>query len=156
MRVLRLGSLSAALACIGGGALFTPTPARAALGGPYASIAADSAQLRASIKVTAQSGYEVHALTLPSGTVVREYVTGNGTVFAIAWNGPSQPNLSTLLGTYFADFQNAAKTGHSGRNRLDLARSDLVVQAGGHMRAFFGRAYLVAAVPNGVATDELR
>ena len=113
-------------------------------------------QLRASIKVTAQAGYTVHALTLPSGTVVREYVAANGLVFAVAWNGPSQPNFNTVLGSYFADLKNAASTAHGGRNRLDLERGDLVIQSGGHMRAFFGRAYLVGAVPGGVSPDALR
>jgi hypothetical protein len=148
--------LAAGLAATVAAALFAPAPAHAALGAPFESIAAESAQMRASLKVTAQSGYTVHALTLPSGTVVREFVAANGVVFAIAWNGPAQPNLNALLGSYFADFQSAAKAGRAGRNRLDLERRDLVMQSGGHMRAFFGRAYLVGAVPGGVSTDELR
>jgi hypothetical protein len=32
----------------------------------------------------------------------------------------------------------------------------LVVQSGGQMRAFFGRAYLPAQVPQGVALDDIR
>jgi hypothetical protein len=147
----------AALPALAAAALLLGSPAaHAALGGPYASIAADGTQLRAAIKVTPQAGYEVHALTLPSGTIVREYVSTSGVVFAVAWNGPSQPNLSAILGTYFTDFQSAAKASRGGRNRLDLERPDLVMQSGGHMRAFFGRAYLVAAVPSGLSTDELR
>jgi hypothetical protein len=145
-----------ALAASAVAALFASTAAYAALGAPYASIAADQTQMRASIKISTQAGYSVHALTLPSGTIVREYVAGNGVVFAVAWIGPSQPNLSALLGGYFTDFQNAAKSGRSGRNRLDVERSDLVIQSGGHMRAFFGRAYLVNAVPAGVSTNALR
>lgn len=136
--------------------LLLPAPAHAALGAPFASIAADQARMRASIKMSSQAAYNVHALTLPSGTIVREYVGANGVVFAVAWNGPSQPALSTVLGTYFADFQNAARAGRSGRNRLDLERSDLVIQSGGHMRAFYGRAYLANAVPDGVSPDALR
>jgi hypothetical protein len=133
-----------------------PKPSLAALGSPYASIEADQTALRASLKVTPHSSFEVHELTLPSGTLVREYVTTSGIVFAVAWNGSSKPNLSQLLGPYFADLSTAAQTSRGGHNRLYLSRSDLVIQAGGHMRAFFGRAYLVAAVPAGVATDELR
>jgi hypothetical protein len=149
-------TLAAALAASAASALFASAAAHAALGAPYASVAADQVQLRASIKVTAQAGYTVHALTLPSGTIVREYVAANGVVFAVAWNGPSQPNFNTVLGSYFADLKSAASTGHGGRNRLDLERADLVIQSGGHMRAFFGRAYLVGAVPGGVSPDALR
>jgi len=148
--------IAAALAASIAATLLLPAPAQAALGAPFAAIAAEQTRMRASIKVSSEAGYSVHALTLPSGTIVREYVGTNGVVFAIAWNGPSQPDLSAVLGTYFADFQNAAKTGRGGRNRLDLERSDLVIQSGGHMRAFFGRAYLVNAVPGGVSPDALR
>lgn len=136
-------------------ALF-PASAEAALGAPYASIDTDQTVLRASLKVTPHGNYQVHELTLPSGTLVREYVTTSGVVFAVAWNGPSKPNLSQLLGPYFADLSAAAQTSRVGHNHLDLTRSDLVIQAGGHMRAFSGRAYLVAAVPAGVSSDELR
>jgi hypothetical protein len=144
---LSLGLVAAAL---------VPGTSNAALGAPYTSIEADQTEMRASLKKTPHAGYEVHELTLPSGTLVREYVTTSGNVFAVAWNGPSKPNLSQLLGPYFADLNAAARTGRGGHNHLDLSRSDLVIQAGGHMRAFSGRAYLVAAVPAGVSSDELR
>lgn len=143
--------------CVGLAAtVLLPGSAEAALGAPYASIQADQTESRASLKVTAHANYEVHELTLPSGTLVREYVTPSGVVFAVAWNGPSKPNLSQLLGPYFADLNAAAQNNRGGHNHLDLTRSDLVIQAGGHMRALFGRAYLVAAVPAGVSSDALR
>jgi hypothetical protein len=147
-----------AIALAAAAALLRVTPADAALGAPHASIAGDQATLAASIKATAHGAYTVHELTLPSGTLVREYDTAAGTVFAVAWNGPAKPNLSQLLGNYFADFVAAAKSspGPGGRNHLNLSRSDLVIQAGGHMRAYFGRAYLVGAIPAGVSRDELR
>jgi hypothetical protein len=148
--------LAAAVTFAAATALLRVTPAEAALGAPYASIASDQSTLSASIKATPHGDYTVHELTLPSGTLVREYSAANGTVFAVAWNGPAKPNLSQLLGNYFADFVTTAKNTPGGRNHLNLSRSDLVIQAGGHMRAFFGRAYLVGAIPAGVSSDELR
>jgi len=143
--------------CVGlATAVLLPESAKAALGAPYASIQADQTELHAAVKVTPHTNYEMHELTLPSGTLVREYVTTSGVVFAVAWNGPSKPNLSQLLGPYFADLNAAAKNGRGGHTHLDLSRSDLVIQAGGRMRAFFGRAYLVAAIPAGVSSDDLR
>jgi hypothetical protein len=136
--------------------LLRTAPALAALGAPYASLASDQTTPTTSIKAIPHEGYTVHEMTLPSGTLVREYSAANGTVFAVAWNGPSKPNLSQLLGSYFADFVTAANSSPGARNHLSLSRSDLVIQAGGHMRAFFGRAYLVAAIPAGVSSDELR
>jgi len=137
-------------------AILPVTAVHAALGAPYTSVASDQTKLGASLKATAHDAYTVHELTLPSGTLVREYTAANGTVFAVAWNGPAKPDLSRLLGSYFADFVATAESTPGGRNHLSLSRSDLVIQAGGHMRAFFGRAYLVAAVPAGVSSDELR
>ena len=136
--------------------LLQVAPAHAALGAPYTSIAGDQTTLGASIKATPHGGYTVHELTLPSGTLVREYSAPNGTVFAVAWNGPAKPDLSQLLGNYFGDFVAAAQTTPGARSHLNLSRSDLVIQAGGRMRAFFGRAYLVGSIPSGVSVDELR
>jgi hypothetical protein len=136
---------------IGGGA-----PARAALGGDYASIAADQAYLQASLKVTARPLYEVHEMRLTTGTSVREYVAPGGTVFAIGWNGPAMPDLRQTLGANFADYVSAAQANRSGHHHLAVQRGDLVVQTTGHMRAFIGRAYLSSAVPAGVSIDELR
>jgi hypothetical protein len=153
---LAAGKLSLVLCAGLATTVLLPVSAQAALGAPYASIQADQTELHASLKVTPRATYEVHELTLPSGTLVREYVTTSGVVFAVAWNGPSKPNLSQLLGPYFADLNAAAQTSRGGHNHLDLTRSDLVIQAGGHMRAFSGRAYLVAAIPAGVSGDELR
>lgn len=41
---------------------------------------------------------------------------------------------------------------HAGR----VAQSDFVVEAGGRMRAYVGRAWLPGAVPPGVSIDDLR
>jgi hypothetical protein len=137
-------------------ALLCAPPVHAALGKPYASVAADQVKMKASVEVTPTAAYEVHALTLPTGTVVREYVSATGTVFAVAWSGPFKPNLRQALGDYFADYVSAAQTKFGGHNHLFVSTPTLVIQSNGHMRAFSGRAYLVQAIPAGVSTDELR
>jgi hypothetical protein len=149
-------AVTACAALIGGGALLVPAMSQAALGAPFASIATDQARLRASIQVSARPSYEVHELTLPSGTAVREFVSSTGTVFAIAWNGPSLPDLRQLLGAYFADYTGAAQSPHGGRHHLNLSRSDLSIQSSGHMGAFTGRAVLLQALPAGISSNELR
>jgi hypothetical protein len=50
----------------------------------------------------------------------------------------------------------AAKAPHSGHHHVQIRESNLVVQAGGHMRAFSGLAYLPQAVPDGVNVGDLR
>jgi hypothetical protein len=64
--------------------------------------------------------------------------------------------LRQTLGQYFDNFVTAAQAKHADHHHLQIQRSDLVVQAGGHMRAFSGRAYLPQAVPAGVSIGDLR
>jgi hypothetical protein len=137
-------------------AALTPCIAAAALGEPEASVQADALQLRGSINVTEHAGYRLHEIQLPSGTRVREFVAADGKVFAVAWNGPVPPNLRQMLGRFFDPFVTAAGAKRTEHSHLQVQTPELVVQSGGHMRAFAGRAYLPAGVPNGVDLGELR
>ena len=146
--------------CLFAGALlaaaFSPCIAEAGLGQAESSVQADAAQLKGSIKASEHAVYRVQEIQLPSGTLVREFVGADGTVFAVAWNGPTVPNLRQTLGQYFDTFVAAAKAKHADHHHLQIRQSDLVVEAGGHMRAFSGRAYLPQAVPAGVSVGDLR
>ncbi|HEY1315385.1 MAG TPA: DUF2844 domain-containing protein [Steroidobacteraceae bacterium] len=133
-----------------------PCIAVAALGEPEGSVKSDVAQMRGSIKVTANANYRSHEIQTPAGTVVREFSGANGNVFAILWSGPVMPNLRQTLGQYFDDYVAAAKANRAGHHHLDIHRTDLVVHASGHMRAFSGIAYLPQAVPSGVSVGELQ
>ena len=133
-----------------------PRIAAAALGEPRDSVQADAVRLRGSIQVTEHDKYQLHEIRLPTGTLLREFVGADGTVFAVAWNGPTIPNLRQAFGRYFDTYTAAAGSTHSGHSRLRIMRSDLVVQSSGHMRAFAGHAYLPQAIPDGVDIGELR
>lgn len=104
--------------------------------------------------------YTVNSTTLTSGTVVHEYVGQNGSVFAITWQGPRLPQLGMLFGKYFSvyvdslDKMRAARGG--GIGTAVVQRTDLVVQSGGHMGDFSGRAWLPAVLPHGVTTDDIQ
>jgi len=137
-------------------AALLPPVANAALGGPETGVAADAQVLKASVASTARMAYTVHAIQLPSGTVLREYAVAGGNVFAVAWSGPSLPNLRQALGQYFDDYVSGARAQPGSHRHLEIRQSDLVVQSGGHMRAFTGRAYLPQGIPSGVSLDELR
>ena len=137
-------------------ATLSPCIAAAALGEPEASVQAEVARLRGSITVSRYANYQLHEIQLPSGTRVREFAGSDGKVFAVAWNGPTVPNLRQTLGQYFDKYVTAAKAPHSGHHHVQIRESNLVVQAGGHMRAFSGLAYLPQAVPDGVNVGDLR
>ena len=134
-------------------------PAAAVLGGDESSVAADMAEMKATVKVTPGAAFAVHEVKASSGPVVREYVTPAGRVFGVAWQGASIPDLHQLLGAYFqqySDAAQAAKAGHPGRRPLNIQLPGLVVQTGGHMRALYGRAYDPSLLPQGVSADEVR
>ena len=143
---------------IGGAFLALAAPARAALGGGYASVEADRAHLFAKMSSTAAASHTVHALTLPNGAVTHEYARGDGTVFAVSWRGPSHPDLRQLLGGYFDRFQtdNALRAGRRARMPLSASHSDFVVQSGGHSGAFWGVAYLPQMAPAGFSAADLK
>lgn len=106
------------------------------------------------------TAYTVNTTTLAGGTVVREYVASNGSVFAVAWQGPRVPDLDTLLGTYFPGYVqslNETRAAHgTGFGAASVQRSDLVVQSGGHMGAFAGHAWLPPALPAGVTANDIQ
>jgi hypothetical protein len=133
-----------------------PHVARAALGQPESAVSTDVQQLRATVKSTQRTTYRLHEIQLPTGSVLREFAVPSGNVFAVAWSGPSIPNLRQALGVYFDTFVNAARTPHSGHTHLEIRQTGFVMQSGGHMRAFSGRAYLPQAIPVGTALDEIR
>ncbi len=130
--------------------------ASATLGEPETSIRAETQLGQATIKETDRGAYRVHEIQQPSGTVIREYVGPDGKVFAVTWHGPFAPNLQQTLGSYFDEYRAEAKAGRQDRNHVQVLMDDLVVQVGGHMRAYSGLAYLPRAMPSGVSIGDLK
>lgn len=134
----------------------TPAAALAALGGNDDSVEADRAQLRASGRLVASAAYSVHDLLASTGTLVHEYLSADGVVFAVTWSGPFKPDLQQVLGRYFEDFRQAPRTAEANSRRARrVEHGELIVQSGGRPRAFFGRAWVPRLVPAGVSVDEL-
>jgi hypothetical protein len=129
---------------------FTPTTSSAAVS-PVAS--------KRAISPTMASGlYSVQGSQLDNGTVVQEYITPAGIVFALTWRGPVLPDLSTLLGDYFQTFKNEIeKIRNTGRraSSLTVQNNGLIVQSSGRMGKFFGHAYAPDLIPTGVKINEV-
>jgi hypothetical protein len=130
-------------------------PAFATLGENVATIQADQAHMRATIRRTQMSAYTLHELQSPSGTVVREFVSPTGTVFGVAWQGPSLPDLRQVLGKYFDTYVQGMQK-HVAHGARIIQEQGLVVQVSGHQRAITGRAYLPDQLPAGVATEDVK
>ncbi|HUO60546.1 MAG TPA: DUF2844 domain-containing protein [Candidatus Acidoferrales bacterium] len=132
------------------------TVAYASLGDSFSSVQADQSHMKASIRSTQQDGYIVHELQSQSGVRVREYVSPEGKVFAVSWDGPFMPDLRQVLGSYFDQFSHAAQSRRARGGPLIINEPGLVVESGGHMRSFFGRAYVPQMVPANVRTESIR
>jgi hypothetical protein len=133
--------------------ILTALPAFAALGEDAGSVQADQARMQASLRTTQAQA--------PTGIIIREYISpATGKVFAVAWQGPWPPNMQQILASYFDQFQQAAQaqagTARAIRRPLMISLPGLVVQSGGHMRSFSGRAYVPDMLPQGVTAEAIR
>jgi len=135
------------------------TPAWASLGGDTASIQADQLHMRGSRTMRAAESFTVHEIQAATGTVVREYISANGKVFGVAWQGPWIPDMRQLLGSYFDQYAQANQAQRGARMRrgpILINQPGLVVQIGGHPRAFTGRAYVPEMLPSGVGAGNIQ
>jgi hypothetical protein len=134
------------------------SPSFAVLGEDVSSVQADQVHIKASMQVTKGQNYTVHELRSPSGAIVREYASPSGKVFAVAWHTPSLPDMKQLLGSHFEEFQQAvqAQNRRGVHGPISVQLPDLVVELGGHMRSFTGRAFLPDQLPAEVNREEIR
>ena len=156
MPLLQMNEFKMAFAAAAFMAAAMPRTALATLGEPESSVQTDVARSLASIKSSQErAGYRVHEIQLTSGTVMREFVGSDSKVFAVTWQGPTRPDLRQALGRYFDAFVSAPRSKFADRRHVQVQQGDLIVQAGGHMGALSGRAYLASAVPSGVNIGDL-
>jgi Protein of unknown function (DUF2844) len=135
--------------------LALPSSASASLGGDTASVQADQMQMSATLRRTGAANYTLFEIETPFGTVVREYISSAGVVFAVAWNGPALPDFRQLLGSFFGAYIQGTNAQGAGARPRVIEQPRLVVQAGGHMRAFLGRAFVTDLFPTGVNLEEI-
>jgi len=131
-------------------------PGWAALGGSVETVASDQARMQAKRAITQMREYNIHLISRDDGTLIKEYVTPAGKVFGVSWTGPTIPDLTQLLGTYSAEFQTAVQAQPRRRRAGVVHNPDLVVESTGHMRAFYGRAYVNSMLPSGVTAETVK
>jgi hypothetical protein len=159
--LIRLGRVTSG-ACLLSLLAALPGPAQAALGDIVPAAArVNLAASAAATQLLAGGALRVTQSVDAAGTRVSEYVaTASGQIVAYTWQGPSAPNLETLLGRYAADYQHGAIALHvADRDNLHAARVDtpsVIVESGGLMRSYLGRAWLPGALPAGVTEGDLR
>lgn len=136
-----------------------PSAVFGALGGDVTSVEADRAKMEATLQTTSKQLYTVHEMHTANNVTVREFVSPEGKVFGVAWEGASRPDMKQLLGAYFDQYsQEVQRQGAKrvGRGPLLIQQPGFVMQMSGHMRALTGRAYIPQLVPAGIQIEELR
>ncbi len=128
-----------------------------ALGRQAESADVDQQRLHARQSVRPGAGFTGHELTLPSGAVVREFVAPDGRVFAVAWRGPTLPDLKQIFGDdNLQTFLSAPAEQHAPRKSRTVRQSNLVVRSTGSARFFTGFAYIPALMPRSVREEDIR
>lgn len=137
--------------------LALPFPALAVLGDTAASVLDDQARMKGTLRSVDNRTYVMHEITSSAGTVVREFVSPQGAVFGVAWEGQVPPDLQQLLGPYYQQAQKArAAQQHHGRAPVVIETPSLVLYQTGHMRSFHGQAYVPQLLPQGVQASDIR
>jgi len=129
-----------------------PSVSQAELGSNIASVLAEKTEFNSQLTTSNQYGVTVYIQTLSSGTVIQEYVSANGVIFAMSWSGPELPNLQAILGNYFKDYLIGIK---QSRGAFSINTESIVIQSAGMMGAFQGFALLPKQAPVGFTIKNL-
>lgn len=136
-----------------------PLPLLASLGGDVTSVETDRAKMQGTLRTTSADSYTMHEIQTSTGVVVKEYVSPTGKVFAVTWRGPFHPDLRQLLGPYFDQYTQAVQDQRAqrrGRGPVLIQQPGLVVQITGHVRSFWGKAYVPQLLPATVHAEDLQ
>lgn len=131
----------------------------AVLGGNEADIAAEAAVTRMQVRsVDLSAGrHRLHEMRDDATrTLVRQYSRPDGRVFGVAWDGAVKPDLSRVLGPYYARYINAVQAAGRARGSRRIVGSDFTIVVSGHMRHFTGAAWLPGLTPAEVDPAEIR
>ncbi|MEW9582887.1 DUF2844 domain-containing protein [Paraburkholderia sp. DGU8] len=161
MRLIKLALAIAALAPLACYATLGAAPAtrthtvaaarsslQAATPGPAAGAAAAT--------TPAPAQYTMREANDVDGVTIREYVLPTNVVFAVTWHGPVRPDMSELLGSYFANFVSASDGRARGIGPMVQHNGDFHIESAGHTGYFFGKAYLPRLVPANVRMENLQ
>ncbi len=124
----------------------------AKLGGDLASVQSDQQAWAATAIQTPLASATLITQSLPSGLTVRQYLDATGLVFAVGWEGPVLPDFARLLGNHYPAYDNALRTQRRG---VLVQNANVVLESGGMMRAFSGRAYLPAKLPHSLTAQDI-
>ncbi len=94
----------------------------------------------------------MRTLTDAGDTTINEYASSTGQIFAYTWQGPTMPDLRRCSARTTPPTGRAPPTLAAGQDlhASRVARPDVVVESGGQMRSYVGRAWLPGGLAAGV------
>lgn len=122
------------------------------LGGDVTSIFSEQKKFNSQLSSTQQGEFIVYTQTLTSGIILQEYLSRNGTVFAVTWSGPALPNLQIVLGSYFKEYLAAIK---ESQRSISINTDSVIIQSSGMMGSFQGFGFLPKQAPIGFTSNNL-
>lgn len=133
--------------------LALPLASQAELGGNLASINQEQKTFGSTLSSSPQTGYTIYSQTINPGLVLKEYLATNGNVFAITWKGPNLPNFQVVLGAYYSNYLTALQ---NNPRAIFVQNDNIVIESGGVMGGYLGRAYLPKQFPVGMTPADLQ
>jgi hypothetical protein len=140
-------------------ALSPALPVRAELNGTISSIDVDRDYVAGKVTANPRFGSTVYEITDRNGTIIREYASPAGRIFAISWEGRFMPEMKHFLGDLFEPYVSAMRSEHKTHNwrqPILIHTSNLTFENDGHMGWYYGRAYVESSVPGGFSIDDIR
>ena len=149
------GFLSSAFATI---LFFLVSISYAGLGDDVKKVNEDKMNLQSkSLKITSKENFSVYEIEAPEYKI-REYVSSDKKVFAVAWSGLSHPELKQVLSSYYDEYTSVAqkqKRTHGQRFRVVKSKNVTLVISG-HIRNLKGKVFLHSNLPRGLAAHEIK
>jgi hypothetical protein len=130
-------------------------PALAGLGGDATTVESDRVSMKGALRVTTYLDYDVHEIEAADGTVIHEYVSAQGKVFAVSWRGAGLPDLDHLLGSYAAQLARAQTNSHYNHHHLRIETPEVVMQSDAYLRSRSGRAWVPALFPQSLSPKDI-
>lgn len=135
-----------------------PLACYAALGAAPGTGAASQSLLRAATAgpVSSSLGYTMRVSRDANGVTVREYVLPTNVVFAVTWDGPVRPDMTSLLGSYFPRAVSTSAARGRGTGPLIERSGDFHIESAGAPGHASGKAFLPRLVPANVRIEDLQ
>ena len=130
-----------------------PIFAKAELGSNLASITQEQKTFGSTLTTSPQSTYTIYIQNISPDLVIKEYVSNSGNIFGVSWKGSTLPDFQVLLGNYYSNYLSALQ---QNPRSVFLQNDNLVLESGGMMGGYIGRAYLPKQVPVGIAPASIQ